>query len=69
MEEEEEDVELSDFPSNGIDLRFFVRDAAEDELFFFEPLLQEKLVCWRVCDLVERVSRLCLHDRWIRALI
>lgn len=30
VEEEEEDVELSDFPTNGIDLSFFVRDAAED---------------------------------------
>lgn len=30
MEEKEENVKLSDFSSNGIDLRFFVRDTAED---------------------------------------
>lgn len=57
VEEEEEDVELSDLSSHGIDLRLFVRDAAEDELFFFQPLFQEELVRWRVGDLVERVSR------------
>lgn len=35
VEEEEEDVELSDLSSHGVNLRLFVGDAVEDEFFFF----------------------------------
>lgn len=46
MEEEEEDVEHGDFFADRVDLGFFERDSVEDEVFFFEPLLEEKPVSW-----------------------
>ena len=39
-----------------VDLSFLEGDSVEDQLFFFEPLLEEELVGWGLSDLVERVK-------------
>lgn len=57
VEEEEEGVEVGDFFSDTIDLGFLEGSSAENELFFFEPLLEEKLVGWGFCYLVKWVWR------------
>lgn len=62
MEDEEEAVELCDLSSNSIDLGLLEGDAVEDELFFFEPLLQEEPVGWGFCDLVKWVHGFGVHD-------
>lgn len=62
MEDEEEAVEICDFFADAIDLVLLEGDPVEDELFFFEPLLQEELVGWGFCDLVKWVHGFGVHD-------
>ena len=62
MEEEEEDVEHGDFFADRVDLGFFEGDPVEDEVFFFEPLLEEKPVSWGFGYLVKRVKLFPFHD-------
>lgn len=61
MEEEKEAVEVSDLLTGRVDLDFFERETVEDELFLFQPLLQQEFVGWGLRDLVERMQHLRLH--------
>ena len=55
MEDEEGAAERGDVGSERVEMGFAERDAARDEFFFFEPLLEEEFVGCTGGDLVEWV--------------
>lgn len=55
VEEEEEDVKLSDFFTDGVDLSLLEGNSVENELLFFHPLFQKQPVGWCFCYLVKWV--------------
>ena len=61
MEQEEEDVKVSEVVADRVDLGLFEGDSREDEFLFLEPLLEKEVVGRGLRDLVERVHRLRLH--------
>lgn len=69
MKEEEEDVEHCDLIANSVYLGLLESDSVQDEVFFFEPLLEEKLVGGCLRDLVKWVEMLPFHDRRSCALV
>lgn len=62
VEEEEEAVEVGDLFARRVDLGFFQREAVQNQLFLFQPLLQEELVARVTRDLLEGMHRLRFHQ-------